>query len=129
MPAHTFLNLSNHPVASWSQEQFDAARALDLGEPCDLEGGMPLVPPEASTEQVVVLAAELVRRAFEQGLWGAHVAGEFTLTSALVREFQWRGVRCFVATTRRESREVPVAGGGVERHSEFRFVRWREYPC
>lgn len=124
-----FLNLSNHPLSTWSQEQLEAARELGLGEPADLEGGMPLVAPEADTAEVSRMADELVQRAVKQGAWGAHVAGEFTLTMALVRELQWRGVRCFVATTRRASREEHRPDGSTSRTHEFRFVRWREYPA
>ena len=125
----TFVNLSNHPLPTWSQEQFDAARALGLGDPADLEGGMPLVPPEADTDTVRAMAEELAQRAMAQGAWGAHVAGEFTLTLALVRALQWRGVRCFVATTRRTSQEEHRADGSTHRTHSFRFVRWREYPA
>ncbi|MCS6900465.1 MAG: TM1812 family CRISPR-associated protein [Myxococcales bacterium] len=122
-----FLNLSNHPVSTWSQEQREAARALGLGEPADLEGGMPLVPPEADAGTVQALAQELAQRAAEQGARGAHVAGEFTLTLALVRALQTQGVRCFAATTRRDVEERPGADGGTEKAARFRFVRWREY--
>ena len=123
-----FVNFSNHPLATWSPEQVAAARALGLGEPADLEGGMPLVPPEADSKEVSEMAEELAQRAMKQKAWGAHVAGEFTLTLALVRALQWHGIRCFAATTQRTSHEEPGENGSTQRTLTFRFVRWREYP-
>lgn len=122
-----FLNLSNHPVATWPPEQLAAARALGLGEPCDLEGGMPQVDPEMDHAGVGSLADGLVKRALAQGAAGAHVSGEFSLAMALVKRLQDKNVRCFVATTRRESECTPREDGSVEKRSVFRFVRWRPY--
>jgi len=130
MPPLFFLNLSNHPVACWSPAQLVAARALGLGEPADLPGGMPLVPAAAGEREVARLAEELLERLGEAKveLGGACVSGEFTLTATLLRLLQRCGVRCFAATTERQVRERIEADGSVKRESEFRFVRWREYP-
>lgn len=122
-----FVNLSNHPVATWTGEQVPAARALGVGEPVDLVGGMPLVDPEADDEAVAALARHLVERALAQGATAAHVAGESTLTVALVTRLRREGVRCFAATTHRVVEERPDEGGAVGKASVFRFVRWREY--
>lgn len=121
-----FVNLSNHPVATWSTAQRDAARSLDLGEPADLSGGMPLVPPSADEEEVSALAEALALRAVLQGARGAFVATDATLTVALVGALQARGLRCFAATTERVAREVSRDGKTVTER-EFAFVRWREY--
>ncbi|HQP38108.1 MAG TPA: TM1812 family CRISPR-associated protein, partial [Polyangiaceae bacterium] len=99
--ARCFLNLSNHPLETWSEAQLRAARALKFGEPRDLDGGMPIVPPEASTEEVARLASHLADRAVELHAAGAHVAGDFSLTHALVLELQARAIRCYAATTSR----------------------------
>jgi CRISPR-associated protein Csx16 len=122
-----FLNLSNHGVSTWSQEQREAARALGLGEPADLPGGMPLVAPEADTDEVSALAEELAWRAVAQGARGAHVAGEFTLTLALVRALQGRGIPCYAATTHREVEEHAGPDGETQKLVKFRFTRWRLY--
>jgi hypothetical protein len=123
----TFLNLSNHLLNSWAPEQLRAAQALRLGEPVDLEGGMPLVDSLVDGEEVRAQATALVKRVLDAKAAGAFVAGEFTLTVELVRQLQRCGVRCFTATTDRVAREVARPDGTVERVSEFRFVRWREY--
>lgn len=112
---------------TWRPEQLDAARALGLGEPADLPGGMPLVDPEADADEVSDQAEELAQRAIQQGARGAHVAGEFTLTLALVRALQRRGVPCYAATTRREVEDRPGPGGETQKLVHFRFIRWRPY--
>lgn len=124
-----FLNLSNHPVSTWSLEQLEAARELGFGEPRDVTraGGMPLVPPEADSDEVTALARSLADEAEALGVRGAFVSGEPTLTVALVDELRARGVRCFAATTARVARETTGADGGVHKESVFRFVRWREF--
>ncbi|MFO8072232.1 MAG: CRISPR-associated protein [Polyangia bacterium] len=125
--APVFLNLSNHPLSTWTPEQLEAARELGLGEPTDLEGGMPLVPAEAGADEVAELAREIADRAIGQGAAAAHVATEHNLTVALVRELQARGVRCFAATTEREVEERGMPNGEMEKRAVFRFRRWREY--
>jgi len=121
-----FRNFSNHSVGTWSPAQLNAARALGLGEPADLPGGMPQVPPAVGTEEIERLAAELVERG-GAGLEGACVFGEFSLSVALLRQLQRQGVRCFAATTERKVVERMREDGTVEKQSEFSFVRWREY--
>jgi CRISPR-associated DxTHG motif protein len=123
----TFVNLSNHPVATWPKEQAAAALALGLGTPADLHGGMPTVPPTATEDEVDGMARDLADRALRQGARGAHVAGDFTLTMALVRELQRRGVRCFAATSERLVSNEEHGPEGAQATREFRFVRWREY--
>jgi hypothetical protein len=110
-----FLNLSNHPLATWSADQRVASRALDLGEPTDLPSGMPLVDPQAGPAEVLAQAGELAARAVALGARGAFVAGEHSLSFAVVAELQRRGVRCFVATTQREAVEQVQPDGSVRR--------------
>jgi hypothetical protein len=112
MSTRLFLNLSNHPVSGWSEEQVAAARTLDLGEPTDLDGDMPTVDPEADTAEVVAMAEEIAERAVAQGAAGALVTAEYTLTLSLVAALQRREVRCFAATTRREVVEQTMPDGG-----------------
>jgi len=124
-----FVNLSNHRIATWSARQLEAARALGFGDPVELEGGMPLVPAEADAGEIRGLARDISTRAITEGARGAFVAGEFSLTYALVSALRGRGVRCFTATTTRESVETVGEDGSVEQVSRFLFVRWREYPA
>jgi hypothetical protein len=123
----SFLNLSNHPISTWTDTQRTAALILGFGEPMDLPGGMPTVSPYAESDEVSTLARDIATQAESLGVAGAFVAGEPTLSFALVSELTTRGIRCFAATTSRESVETPADDGSVHRAAVFRFVRWREY--
>ena len=122
-----FVNISNHPMATWSEDQVIAARKLGHGLVVDLEGGMPLVEPDANTADLASLAAEIANRAIAQGATGAYVATDFVLTQLVVIELQRRGVPCYSATTERKTRESQLPGGATERRSVFRFIQWRPY--
>ncbi|MCK5796336.1 MAG: hypothetical protein KAI47_04080, partial [Deltaproteobacteria bacterium] len=128
-PLPCFINLSNHPLIAWSDDQREGAEALGFGEPIDLEGGMPLVDPKATTEDIERLAHDLADKALRQGAQGAFVAGEFTLTQALVAILQSWSIHCYSATTEREAILEEKEDGSTERRSIFRFVAWREYPA
>lgn len=128
MTGAMFMNLSNHPIATWPAAQREAAAALGLGDPAELPGGMPHVDPEIDTDAVSALAEALAERARAHGAEGAFVATDLTLTVALLRALRARGVRCFASTTARVAESAPTGDGAVARRSTFRFVRWREYP-
>jgi CRISPR-associated DxTHG motif protein len=121
-----FLNLSNHPLATWDEAQQSAAVALGHGPVADLEGGMPLVDPALDESQVAALAEQIAHRAAAQGAHGAHVATDYGLTWSLVLALQARGIPAYQATTRRDS-EMVVVEGVPQKRSHFTFVRWRRY--
>ncbi len=124
-----FLNFSNHPVSTWPEPQVQSALDLGLGQPTNLHEGMPLVDPGATTDAVIELAETLAARADGQVVGGAHVGGEATLSQALVRALQRRGIRCFVPTTMRRVVAESRSEDGTKRHiaKEYEFVQWREY--
>jgi len=118
--AQTFLNLSNHPLSEWGEEQKQAVLAMGCTEIRDLP--FPQVPPHASPKDVVELAERTVNDV-PPSVTHAMVMGEFTLTFELVRRLQKRGVRCLVATTTRD-----VEQRGDEKVVRFHFEGFREYP-
>jgi CRISPR-associated DxTHG motif protein len=126
-PRDGFVNLSNHPIITWSSAQREAAAALEHGAPVEIEGGMPTVLPSASAKDVAVLVDDIVARVLAMRCAGAHVATEFTLAVGLVAALRRAGVRCYAATTERSSTTTERAGVTVK-ESVFRFVQWREYP-
>ncbi|NPA33859.1 MAG: CRISPR-associated protein [Chlorobi bacterium] len=118
-----FINLTNHPSSTWSEEQRREAEGLG-GEIVDYP--FPEVPPEASSEDVVSLAKEIFDDIM--GRYGTEglvvlVQGEFTLTVALVSLFTKAGVMTVCATTKRVVKENP--DGSITRW--FQFVQFREY--
>lgn len=115
-----FVNISNHPSADWPEEQHRAA--LDLaGRVEDIP--FPEVGPDWSLRRLED-EADRIAGALPPETTHAMVQGEFTLTAALVRRLQQKGIRCLAATT---ERRVERTEDGREVRS-FRFVRFREYP-
>lgn len=135
--AVVMVNLTNHPVAKWSPAQVSAALAIAPDGLTDLDGGMPVVPPAASTGDVVALAVSIVNAAWDQVSDDAGddvdldvcfaVQGEPTLTHHIVRYAESRGWRCYAATTDRKAVETVNADGTVTKTSVFEFVQWRSF--
>ncbi|MCK6501946.1 CRISPR-associated DxTHG motif protein [Myxococcota bacterium] len=120
VPAATFLNISNHPSAGWTETQLQAARGL-APEVMDLP--FPDVLPSASLAQVEALAEELVAKV-PAHVRVAMVAGESVLSFAVIARLQAREVRCVAATS---MRQVETEADGTRR-SRFDFVGFRDYP-
>lgn len=115
-----FVNLTNHPTATWSEAQLSAARALAERI---LDIPFPDVAPDADEKTIKALAESCVA-GMPPETSHALVQGEFTLTVELVRRLQARGITCLAATS---SREVDEDAAG-RRTSTFTFVRFRAYP-
>jgi CRISPR-associated protein Csx16 len=117
-----FVNLSNHPSSAWSAAQREAA--LNLA-PQIQDWPFPPVPPEAGPADIAALAERTVAQLTEDLPAATHamVQGEFTLTHALVRALQRRGIVCLAATTRRQV----LDDCGAVKTTRFEFVRFREY--
>ncbi len=120
------INLSNHPISCWSQNQLAAAKELYV-DVIDLP--FPAVPPQSDEVSIADLAQEYQDRClstlhqFPLQKNAVHVMGEMTLTYALVSLLLKDGVDCVASTTERivtgiQGKDVP----------EFRFVRFRRYP-
>lgn len=116
------INLSNHPSASWSADQLEAASAY--GEITDY--AFPVVDPDADEDYIASLAdkisSEITGKYDVQGLT-IHLMGEFTMTVALLHRFQHLGITCVASTTRRNTVETEDRKKIVE----FKFVRFRKY--
>ena len=122
-----FINCSNHSVAKWPTAQIAAARDLGLGDPVDFPGLFPAVNAGAGPDDILALAADVAGRIVASNPRAIHVAGEMTLTVALVSWLEREGFPCYSATTSRQSSETAGDDGSVERHSTFSFVAWRRY--
>lgn len=113
------LNLSNHPSATWSEAQMQAA-IEQYGAVQDLP--FPNIPPEATADEVRMLAEQYevkVRRADPAAV---HLMGEMTFTFALVQRLQAIGIPCIASTTERIAEERDG-----QKIVTFRFVRFRNY--
>ncbi len=119
-----FLNVSNHPVADWSQAQ--RAGALALGSAL-VDVPFPHVDPAADDREIANLGAELVTSVLAHAPAAVMVQGEHTLTFVVVAGLQRAGIDCYVATTTRDAR-VEVEPDAQVKTSRFVFARWRRYP-
>jgi hypothetical protein len=118
------INLSNHPLPTWSDAQKQAAEHT-FGEVRDLE--FPQVDPSIDSNSV----SELAQQYLEQTLAtlpnatnnAIHIMGEMTFTYAFVHLAHAQGLRCVASTSQRD-----VVEYGDEKHVRFKFIRFRDYP-
>src|SRR5450432_2574175 len=122
-----FANLSNHPSAEWPAEQYQAALLLGAHQVVDVP--FPGVDPELDGEPFRLLARATAQRVAASGATVAMVQGESTMVYAIVGLLRSAGIRCYAATTERDSVAQTGPGGAVLKTSVFRFVRFREYQC
>lgn len=116
-----FLNISNHPVNQWSEEQRKAAEKY--GELKELE--FPKIEPIMSSGDIAELASQWYNDIMVQYAncnLTVHVMGEMTFTHSLVSLLKDNGIRCVASTTERN-----VVDEGEKKISVFKFVSFREY--
>lgn len=114
------INLTNHPSSQWTKEQRDACS--DFDGIVDLD--FPLVDPAWDETKIARVADDICSHiANIKGVEAIHVAGEHTLTFAIVARLLQAGYRCLTSTTERRSIDLP--DGRIIK--AFRFVRLRDY--
>lgn len=117
-----FVNLSNHPSASWSPEQRRAAE--EYGEIVDMS--FPSISPGADRESIMELTEDFLNGILELSSSAdvaVHIMGEMTFTYALVERLKSMGIVCVASTTERLAVENPDGSKTVS----FDFVRFRQY--
>lgn len=121
------LNLSNHPKASWDDQQIQEAEKR-YGTVSDLD--FPLVKPEANEDEIDLLAqkyfnvimAHFDQCANESCRNAVHIQGEFTFCFRLVNLLKSSDIECIASTTHRK-----ITENGNMKTSIFQFVRFRKY--
>lgn len=117
-----FLNLSNHPLPAWTDEQLLAAR--EYGEMEDW--AFPFVDADADANLINDLSEDYLGKILELHRSAdvtVHVMGEMTLTYALVGRLKQHGIKCVASTTER----CVTNNADGSKTSLFRFKRFREY--
>jgi hypothetical protein len=128
---HPFYNISNHPSRTktgewiWSNAQIAAAQALGNGEIVDVPAPAN-VDPNADTPQIIELAREIAAK-IPQGATVMCMT-DFTLTCALVNTLRERGCNPVFGTSNRNTVEVTLPNGDVEKKAIFSFARFRAAP-
>lgn len=116
-----FINLSNHPSSSWSENQLEAAE--QFGEVVDIP--FPDISPEAGEKEMNSIVEDYVEKILSyrnDKEITVHVMGEMTFTYALVMRLKALGIHCVASTTNRIVKEEEG-----KKISEFKFVQFREY--
>ena len=109
-----FLNLSNHPLSTWSSVQLAAAKEYGGLE----EMPFPDISPELSAGDVQAMAT-----AYVDDILTVHVMGEMTFCYHVARQLKEAGVCCVASTSERIVEELD----GDRKLVQFSFVRFREY--
>lgn len=113
------LNISNHPSSRWTaQQQKTAEQQFDTIE--DL--AFPNIAPEATSDEVQLLADEFMKKINQRPIAAVHLMGEMTFTFALVSKLKKVGIKCIASTT---NRIVEEKDG--KKIVQFQFVQFREY--
>lgn len=127
-----FINYSNHPSASWAEEQSAAAKSY--GKIYDV--AFPEVSVTASEKEIEKLAEEQLERLQKIAEEHGHdlnqtmimCQGEFSLTYAVITRLKKKYPDCKVvcAISKREVTEEQKDGCNVKT-VRFRFCGFREY--
>jgi hypothetical protein len=124
----TFVNISNHPSANWSQDQKNAVYG-QFGTGRIIDVPFPHVDPLDSTEAIEKIALALVTGVLEEhNPRFVMVQGEFTLTFTLTVLFQKAGLDVVVATSERKVEEIVLPNGSTQKKAIFSFVQFRKQP-
>lgn len=120
-----FVNFTNHNSSKWAPSQVEAAEKY--GDIVDVP--FPAVDPLATKEDISALAEKSVEEILANHPDVVMAQGEFTLTFAVVKKLQEKGVKCVVACTRRRTDEEvqQLAAAGLTREGMFAFMGFREY--
>lgn len=124
MKTNNFVSYMAH---SLTEDQIMAAQAL-VPEGCVIEEKSPVqINPEWGKEDIENLAkAEFERIKLKDPKY-VLLAGEPSLTFALVQMCKEANITALCATTKRESIETTQPDGSVVKTNVFRHVRFREF--
>lgn len=127
-----FINYSNHPSVTWSEEQLTAAKSY--GEIYDV--AFPEVSVTVTDKQIEQLAEEqleILKKIVEENGSGLDqmvimCQGEFSLTYAVITRLKknYPGCKVVCAISRREVVEEQKDGCNIKT-VRFRFCGFREY--
>lgn len=113
----TLYNISNHPYRRWSEKQREAAKEYATNVE-DIK--FPDVGTAITSEEMRVIAAELLAKSDIPSKAVVSVAGELTTTYALVAMLQEYGCLCLAPISEKVT--------GEDGKKRFEFVQFRAYP-
>ena len=114
-----FVNFTNHPVSTWTEEQKKAAEAYGEIE----EIPFPMVRAAADEKEILSLAESMAEKIMSMEPAAVLCQGEFTLAYAVIVRLKQKGVKVLAACSERMV-EINEEGKKVV---SFHFERFREY--
>lgn len=118
-----FINCSNHKSKYWGAKQINEASMW--GSIVDYP--FPPVDPLAGKEDIIKLAADIVKQMLEKKPKAVMCQGEFTLTFEIVSLLKAQGITVLCACSERRIIEEHFLDGKSEKKVVFEFVQFREY--
>ena len=118
------INLTNHPVAKWGEEQ----RGEAIRQWSEIEDyPFPSVGAEWDDAQMKLCAEEIVAEIAAKQPDAVLCQGEMSMTFLLVAMLQKRGIPVCAATSERRASEELLPDGTIRKNIIFSFVRFRPY--
>ncbi len=118
-----FINLSNHPMNLWSEEQKSAA--LKYGEIIDMK--FPDIPADYTEQEIDRLSDKYLDDIMKLNPNRVMCQGEFSFVYCLVSKLKKAGIKVVAACSKRDVEDVKNEDGVSKKQVIFRFVRFREY--
>jgi len=119
------LNLSNHPLNTWSNKQVDTAEK-EYGKIIDIP--FPKINPNADENEINYLTEQYLSKIINalqkssDTKNAVHLMGELTFVFALANKLIDNNIKVISSTTKRESFQSEFG-----KLSKFNFVRFREF--
>lgn len=114
-----FINFTNHPVATWKEEQIQAAEKYGP----IMEISFPAVDAEADEKQISQMADDAVEKIIKTDPAAVLCQGEFTLAYAVISRLKSCNVKVVAACSKRMAEETDDGRKIVT----FCFEKFREY--
>ena len=118
------INLTNHPVSRWSEEQ----RRKAIRQWNEIEDyPFPSVGAQWNDEQMKQCAEAIVTEITAKSPDAVLCQGEMSMTFLLVAMLQKKGIPVYAATSERQAREELLPDGTISKNIIFNFVQFRKY--
>lgn len=119
----TFINLSNHPSATWSEEQLSAASKY--GKIIDIN--FPNITPEMSDIEINLLVSLYFNDIINYNVPTVMVMGEYIFTFRLITLLKSHNIKVLSSCSIRISSEFSNPDGTITKKSIFKFAGFKEY--
>ena len=118
-----FINISNHPVESWSKKQRQEAEKY--GRITEIP--FPVIKMEMSSSEIDHLVDDYFEKVKAYRYPVVMVQGEFIFAYRLVSRLKSNGIKALSSRSERKVKESLLKDGTVEKSAIFNFKGFMEY--